>query len=263
MISIYDTRRTLALLSQSLTKNKRAMFTRFGDNDIMQMSGYDSKGAPLTADRTLGGNRTTFSKYLQSEMIEAFQIPDKDPTAKFTYMRGVSAKWKTERGMVDGVFKNFKYNRDLERRVLTFTRCKEFMNPIAFHYLCVFKNDKFEEFLRYHVRGRKILYIGNVAREDAAKVVGAIDYHVQTPQFDAYSKIDDWYKKVEYYLQNEPIDLVIPSCGQASRIVTKRMWKAGYEVQSLDMGSLFDAVADVPSRTWIKEVGQIVRGYYK
>ena len=87
---------------------------------------------------------------------------------------------KTEHGMVDGVFKNFTYNRQLESRIMTFTRCKEFMNPIAFHYMCVFKNDKFEEFLGYHVRGRKILYIGNVPREDAAPMLKLSLVHVHT-----------------------------------------------------------------------------------
>lgn len=261
MISIYDTRKTLQLISERLTRNPKAMFTRFGDNDIFQMDGFDVNHKALDIGRGMGGNRTKFSKYLQNEMIEAFQIPDKEDT--LSYMIGVSGTYRKEAGMVKGVFLPFPNKRDLENRIRKFTRKKEFFNPIAFHYCCVFKNDVFERFVQGHIRGRKILYIGNVEREYVAKVLGPIDYHVSTPQFDAYSEIDDWFKKVEWHLDNEAIDVVIPSCGQASRIVTKRLWKQNRQIHSIDMGSLFDAVADVPSRTWIKEVGPIVRKYYR
>lgn len=237
------------------------MFTRFGDNDIFQMTGKDVNHNPLRTDKGMGGNQTKFSNALQNEMIEAFQIPDKEET--IAYMRGVSGKYRTEYGMKDGVFKSFKNNPDLERRIKTFTRKKEFFNPIAFHYCCVFQNKVFENFLNAHVRGKNILYIGNVSQIHAAKVLGKIDYHVATPQHDAYTYIDTWFPQVEWLLDNQPIDVVIPSCGQASRIVTKRLWKQNRQVHSIDMGSLFDAVADRPSRTWIKEVGNTVREFYK
>lgn len=246
---------SLDILIKSLSK-EQVYFTRFGDNDIFQMSGTDYKDHTLKG-RTIGGNRTVFSKSLQKEMKEAFQIKDD------SYLIACAGRWETEPGMKDGIFKAFPYKDSLDKKVSKFTTQETFLNPILFHYLSLFRKEQFKTFLNLYVRPKVKLYVGSVEPYHVSKITGNVDFHVKTPDTGSYESINEWYPEVIKILENNHIELVIPSTGQASRILSKRLFKEGYILHSIDFGSVFDAVAGKDTRTWIKQMGRNIIKNYK
>lgn len=253
MITVYNTPRSLTFIDRAMKGSDRVFFTRFGDNDIMQLTGTDLKNKPLM--KPMGGNRTTWSKQLQKEMLHSFLINDPD------FLKGLSGSYRKEPGMRAGLFAPFPYNKALEVKVKSVTNEQRFLNPVLFHYLICFKPHIFERFVKDNIRGRKILFIGSVDSEVAERVLGKIDCFVRTPTTDAYTKINLWYPYLEKVLKEKP-EVIIPTCGQATRVIQGRMWNAGVRAHSIDMGSLFDALAGNPTRTWIKMMGAEIQQRY-
>ncbi len=252
-MKVLSTNDSLIKLIDTINGQDRAFFTRYGDNDIMMMSGSDLYGKPLGSKR-YGGNRTLWTPELQKEMQESFTI--KDPQ----FLKGVSCSWENEPGMRDGLFANFNYKSKLEVKIAQFTDEQEFLIPILFHYLIVFKPELFDKFINRYVKPYKTLFIGAVKKATAEKVLGKVDY-VKTPAKGAYDTMDIWWKDVLKALEKEP-KVIIPCCGQASRIVQKRLWKMNLKVWSFDLGSMFDPIEDNNSRTCWRMTGARIKQRY-
>ena len=75
--------------------------------------------------------------------------------------------------------------------------------------------------------------------------------------------MDKWYKDVEYMMNEQDIDVIIPNCGQCSRVLQGRIYQSGWRGLSLDMGSLFDVWALPIPRTWIRLEGHRVRWAFR
>ena len=71
-ISIKSTEETLFDICRKMDNGERVVYTRFGDNDIMMMSGTDLKGNPL-GDKAYGGNRTVYNSHLSTMLRETFR----------------------------------------------------------------------------------------------------------------------------------------------------------------------------------------------
>jgi hypothetical protein len=125
------------------------------------------------------------------------------------------------------------------------------------HYLSLFHPTLASAFLDEFVRPKKKLFVGCVARKEIEKLVGPVDYYVQTAERDSYSQIDCWWPEVMRLA--ERAELVIPATGMATRIINKRLWNTGIEVQSFDIGSIVDAVELLPTRKWIRLAGHRAR----
>lgn len=254
MLKAQTVEKSLALLTQRMQKSDRVFFTRFGDGDLFQITGTDSQNRPL-GTRSIGGNRTVFSKELQADLKKAILIQDKD------YLIALSVYWETEPGMIDGLFKSFPYKRELDKKARQFVTSDKILIPVLFHYLITFAPEVFDMFIETFIKGHNIVFVGSNKKSAVEKVLGKVHTYIKTPEQNAFSDIEKFYPKIEKAIKNG-CDVVIPTCGQASRAINGRLWMSGARVHSIDMGSLFDAVQGKPSRTWIKLKGKEIYNRY-
>ncbi|EMR02351.1 hypothetical protein [Cesiribacter andamanensis] len=236
-ISAKGALQTLDTLTEAMEHHKRVFFTRFGDGEIYVMEG---KG---TADQQA-------ADVLTQEMRKAWAI--RHPQ----YFKGVSVNYPRDKGMIDGVLAPFPQNEELEHILIDQmgeAPGSVYENPVVFHYLTLFRPELMVQFLERFVRPRPKMFIGSVPQELVELVFGSIDYYVQTPAKDAYHSIDEWYPKVLEHLPK--VAVVLPTAGAASKAVQERLWHAGAQVHSLDIGSLVDAVQQQGTRRWIRLLG--------
>lgn len=245
---ILNTTDSLKALCENMENHNRVFYSRYGDVDLYMMMGHDSAGRELTI--AYGGNKTVFSEKLQKEMLNAFKINHPQ------YMIAMTGDYQVEEGMKRGVFAPFPDKKWIETSANLLAGRRDYYSHIIFHYLCVFKTRVFFDFIEKYVKPKKKLYIGSVPKEAAEKIVGHIDYHVSTPDETAYNSIDDWWKEVEQVI--DKVEMVIPSAGQSSRVINGRLWDMGVNVQSMDIGSVFDVVYRPTTRTWLREEGHRV-----
>lgn len=257
-IKTYNSQQSLQIITEAMERGPRAFFTRYGDNDLMMLSGTNMNGVPLTekADKTYGGNKTRFSQALMKDIRESFLIEDPD------YLLAASCTWDIEPGMEPGVFAPFKYNRKLAIKLSELTDQREFLLPVVFHYLCLFNIPVFKKWVNKYIRPKRVLYIGSVPQRYVEMMLGPIQGHVRTPKRTAYELRDSWMPRAMDEATSGKYDVVIPSIGQCTRVIQGKLWKQGAEIHSLDMGSMFDALCDRGTRTWIREKGWVVRKNY-
>lgn len=234
---------TYYTLISKLEKSSKVYYTRFGDADFFIMNGRN------TQDHK-------YSPELSRELIESFNIKDPD------YLLGAAINHKNEPGMYRGVFQVFDYNDSMVNELfknpkIVISQDDVFENAIMPHYLSVFRQELIIKFLDDYIRPKSKMYIGCVPEINAKKVVGEIDYHVTTPSKDAYSTIDSWWPKVLENIDN--VDVCIPACGQAGRVVQKRLWNLDKKNHSIDIGSIVDVADGKNTRTWIKKEGNKVK----
>jgi len=216
---------------------KNAIYSRFGDGDVEIMMGNDQQNHH-------------FSEELSAELKEAFSIADEN------YLKGLAVNYPIEKGMSYGLFLPFTKNQVMEEYLknnFSIPENYEYESAVFFHYLAVFKPKMIKALLDEIIRPKKKMFIGNIPNESIEKLIGKVDYHIETPFKDAYSTIDEWWPEVEKNLQN--VDMVIPAAGMASRAINKRIWNLNVNVQSFDIGSVVDAVDSRKSRKWIKLLG--------
>ncbi len=237
MIEAKNTHETIENLSSLLREDDRCFFSRFGDGDVFIMDGKDQANHH-------------FSEALQREMIESFRIEHP------AYMKALSINYPKEKFMCRGCFAPYGYNDYLEKVVCTILKEKsayQFENPVVFHYLSIFYPHLMNEFFDEFFRGKKIMFIGGLKVDAVEKVLGQNILHIKTPLRDAYSSIEQWWPEVINKIDD--VDIVIPSAGMASRVINKRLWMLENDTRSIDIGSIFDAVAGLKSRTWIQLAG--------
>ena len=258
MIKILNTTNSLKSITDILDRGENVYFSRYGDNDIMMMSGTRLDNSPLGSEQAFGGNKTIFSIELQRELIEAFQINNPN------YLIGVSCTWEKEIGMDKGCFEPFPYKNQLEQKINLFTNKEEFLIPILFHYLICFKPQIFDLFVEKYIKTRNVLFVGSSDKEHVEKLIGHINHYVETPKTTAYNQIENIWSEILIVLKNNPgINMIIPTSGQCSRVLTKRLWNyKGLNISVIDMGSLFDGLSTTPTRTWIKLKGHLLRERY-
>ena len=245
---------SLKILTEAMDQSDSVFYTRFGDNDVMQMSGSDQSGKSLLG-RKMGGNRTVWSPELQLEITKSFNIDNRN------YFVGLSGDYPKEEGMKKGLFEPFPYKEALINKVYKLTFRREFLNPVLFHYLISFKPFIFDNFCANYLKPSKKMFIGSVKKGTAEKVLGNVDYYIESPIANAYSCIEMIWDQVKENINN--VDVVIPNCGQATRAIQHRIWEHNKNVWSLDLGSIFDPLEGRKSRTCWKMVGNRISERYK
>lgn len=237
MIQARSTQETITILSEMLRNEERVFFSRFGDGDVFIMDGRDQANHVCTDE-------------LRREMISAFKVDDPK------YLKALSVNYPKEQHMCRGCFAPFPTNdylAEVVRSVLGSDPARPFENPVVFHYMSIFYPEIMNSFLDEFIRGRRILFVGGQKSDVVEKVLGKGVVYVATPLKNAYHYIDEWWPEV--LSKVEQADVLIPSAGMASRIINKRLWDLGTKIHSIDIGSLFDAVAGIRTRTWIQLVG--------
>lgn len=224
---------TYNTLCDKLRNNDRVFYSRFGDGDIYIMDGRAEA-------------MHSWSENLQKELKEAIKIEDEN------YLRGVAVNYVKEEGMYSNVFEPHGTNTYLSNFLsneLGFEEDYTFESAIMPHYMSVFKQNEMVDFLNEFIRPKKKLFIGSISKEDAAKLLGHIDYYVNVPHRDAYTSMESWYDEAMQVIDD--VELVIPTAGMATRVFNKRLWNKGTKVHSIDIGSVIDAVGNSNTRAWI------------
>ncbi len=238
IIATRATTETIDRLDNLLSSEDRVFYTRFGDGDILLMSGRDDKYHNSSVD-------------LRDELVESFLIDDEQ------YLRGLAVNYPLEEGMMHGLFAPHHNNEELQRLVqevlLPNPKPGKFESHIVFHYYAIFRQKEFNNFFDLHIRPKRKLLVGGIPSEIACKLYGLIDEYIETPMSDAYRSVDTWWPEVERLVNK--VDLVIPSAGAASKVINKRLWNLDAEVNSLDIGSLIDGIDGRGTRKWIKLKG--------
>jgi len=228
---------TYNTLVEKLRKNKKLYFTRFGDGELLLMMGENTRNS-------------NFNKELQKELIECFTIEHPQ------FLIASVINQKKERGMSEGLFTPYSFNTKLKDFIINNgyeNKLGIYENPITFHYLTVFQSKLIFNFLENYVRPRKKMFIGSINKDVTEKLYGYIDYYISIPKQFAYDTIDEWWPDIIKNIDH--VELVIPSAGSASKVISKRLWKLNKEIHLLDIGSIIDAVDGKVSRTWIRLQG--------
>jgi len=233
--SVKTTSESIKYLSKVLDKNERVVYTRFGDSEVFVMDGKR-------------GYKHNFSKELQNELIEAFTIQHKG------YIKAASLGYPKERGMTRKAFL-FSDSRVENLRNIAAKLSKErvFYNPIVFHYLSLFHPKTLIKFINKYIKPKKKMFIGGNDKKAMESLYGKIDYYIKTPREQAYYSINEWWPQV---LKNIwKCEVVLPSCGHASNVICKRIWKIGANLHCLDIGSINDVLEGNVTRGWVEKMG--------
>jgi hypothetical protein len=236
-----STTETFQTLCKLLKTEKKVYYSRFGDGDLFIMMGRNE-------------SIHDFSEALASELRASIQIEHPQ------FLKGLPVNFPGEKWMTKGLFERFYFNDELAEYVI---KNIPVSFPVTFesswfpNYYSVFKPTELSQFLDRFVRPKKKMFIGSVPLEDIQKLYGKIDFYVQVPRRNAYSEIDKWWPEVLSKIDS--VEVVLPSAGMASRIISKRLWELNKEVHCLDFGSVIDAVSSfTPSRKWIKLKGHVL-----
>jgi len=253
---IYSTEKTLQIIQKKIDLDGSVYFTRYGDGDIIHMSGTDLNGKKIDKNRADGGNGTKYTPQLEKDLQTTFKIEAPN------YLKAVSLFWKSEPGMSKGLFEAFPYKDKLERKIRAFTARTDWLNPVVFHYLITFRPDLFDPFCDKYIKPLNKLYIGCVNPKSLEPIFGKSHSWIETIETNAVQQTDWIWEQTQKAIEKHKPDLIIPSCGQASRAITGRLWKAKYEGSVIDFGSLVDVFGGRASRTWIKLKGdEILKRY--
>jgi len=231
---------TFYTLWEKLENNEKLFFTRFGDGEVVAMMGKDHR------------NYKT-SEGLVKELQQSFFINDPK------YLMALSVNFPYEKNMTPGIFAPYPQNdylqKYLEENNLLVHDIYE--NHFMFHYMSVFYGDKMFRFFEKFIRPRKKMFIGSTTKESAEKLYGKIDYYIEVPSRHAYDSIDTWWPQIEKNYEN--VELVIPSAGAASNVISKRLWYKNANIHLLDIGSIIDAVEEKKSRIWVRLQGHKIK----
>jgi hypothetical protein len=241
MVTVKRTQETHDFLLKLMKQKKKLFYSRFGDGDIYIMMGRNQ-------------SNQTVNESLRQEMIESFSIKDPD------YLKGLAVNHPNEKGMVRGLFAKYRDNPEMVGFLTSHfpeIHNNTFENPVFLHYMSVFKSKQVNSFLNEVIRPKRKMYIGSIPKDKIETIVGPVDVYIKTPAKNAYDTIDTWYPQIEENI-NE-VDLIIPAAGMSTRIINKRLWQSGAEVQSFDIGSIVDITNDFQSRKWIRLAGHRVK----
>lgn len=239
---ILSTNTTIESLSKALISHKRVYFTRFGDGDIVLISGGDTIAS---------GNRQEFSIEIQEELHDALKISDP------LYMKALALEWEIEPGMTMGLFAPNYIKENIKNKINQISN-NIYFNPVVFHYLAVFQPNILKKFLAQHIIPKRKMFIGSASKKNMEKFFGKIDIYIQTPEKNSYNSINKWYNKITENLKN--IELILPCTGFASRVITKRLWYQNVNAHVIDIGSVVDPIDNkFMTRTCWKLKGMEVR----
>lgn len=232
-------RQSLDHLKLVLDNHSRVFYARFGDGDFRLMNGRDN-------------GRHKASPELRRELIEAISIKN----GKF--IKAAVLGYPKEPGMqvklfIDGSVKGKSRLHWLQRLAKKVTDERIFYNPIIFHYLSIHDPTLLKEFINTYIKPKIKMFVGGNDRKSMESFYGKIDYFVQTPNAQAYYVIDRWWLEVEKHV--EKCEVVLPSVGATSSVVSKRLWETGVDVHCIDMGSINDVLENRATRGWIKRIG--------
>ena len=230
---------SFSYLVEKLKTHERLFFVRFGDGEFVTLMQKDHRNY-------------IFNKALEAEIDASFRIRDEE------YLIACPINYPYDEFHAKGIYRQFSWQQEMIEvmKQRNFPDEVVFENPCIFQCLGVFRPNLLKSFLDEFVRDKKKMFIGSTDLKTAERLYGKIDYHVVIPERNAYETIQDWWPEVERNITE--VDLVIPSAGSTSNVISLRLWNSGARCKVIDFGSIVDAVAFKTSRTWIRLQGHKV-----
>jgi hypothetical protein len=209
---------TVIEIQNRLIKNKRVVYTRYGDGDLIAMY-------PSSVGKVIGGNnKSNITEKVRNGLIKGYNAKDE------SYLVGTVMGVNHPRSMGRNV--NMSNLNSVK-----LTDHEKLYSAIAFQELFMEKPEEFVEFFNILNKGRYI-FICQYHHENLDRYYGTLVKHIKTPKFNSPS--------VEEMITNEILttdvdtyDHIIFSAGQASRIVIGNIWDK-IDKNILDFGSVSD-----------------------
>jgi len=231
-MEVLSVKETFDILDEKVKTEKQLAYLRFGDGRILMID----KKRGWKGDK---GDHLYHPK-LQEELIKSFCLKDEN------YLVSVGCGYKEEKGMRPGTFGKFKNDEELQEIVQRISNRKRYYNFIALHYLVLFSPLRVINFIK-GFRGRRILLVGGGHLREAACYLKS-DF-VETPSVNAYLEFERIYNEI---IEKGP-EIVILGAGMCSAVLQRQLFLTGYEMITLDFGSLLDAMLEIKSRQWIRD----------
>lgn len=223
-------------LVEKLKRHDRVFFVRFGDGEFVTLMQRDHRNY-------------IYNEGLEKELAASFRIRHEE------YLIACPINYPYDEFHAKGIYRRFSWQQEMidVMDARDFPQDVVFENPCIFQCLGVFKPKLLKGFLDGFVRKEKKMFIGSTDKLTAEKLYGRIDFHVQIPERNAYESIAEWWPEVVKNVGK--VDLVIPSAGSTSNVISLRLWHMGVPCKVIDFGSIVDAVALKTSRSWIRLQG--------
>ncbi len=234
---------TLQAIEEIILNKKKGAWLRFGDGDLALAYGKRS-----------GTHK--YRPHLEIEMKEAFAMND-------PYILKSLPLICPEHGGTESelFYPEYQHSEEL---------CTEFRakaqkiwgapidiiySPVAVPYTAVMLPSICIDFLRFLREHNCELFIGN--RNIPAEIIRLLFGNcarVWTPSTTAYSRINKIERTCLRRIEkvSDRYRILIVSCGNAGRVLIKRLWPQMENVFFFDIGSLMDAICGWQTRGWMK-----------
>lgn len=209
---------TVNEIQDRLINNKRVVYTRYGDGDLIAMY-------PSSVGKVIGGNnKSNITEKVREGLINGYNV--KDESYLVGTVMGVNHPRSMARNVNMGNLNNVKL-----------TNHSRLYSAIAFQELFMEKPKEFIEFFNILNKGRYI-FVCQYHHENLDRYYGKLVKHIKTPKFDSPS-VEEMITKEILTTDVDSYDHIIFSAGQASRIVIGKVWDK-IDKNILDFGSVSD-----------------------
>jgi len=234
---VQSTYETFQTLYNAITTARPFIYSRYGDGDFnVMVSGHDDSSQVA-------------SMPLAIELADL--LIDESPNN----LVGICMHEK-EPGMEPGLLEGWD-NPIFVDWVNEYCVGREFYNAIALHYYCICKSLDMRHFLFQLRKVPNKIFVGSISRELVESVLGPLEHYIPTEDVDCYNNIEQWWPEVAAATSKS--GLVIGAAGLSTRAMNQRLLVAGFEGQSLDLGSTLDFLIGNENRTWITMAGPMAR----
>ncbi len=243
--SVHETADTIR---DRMLQNKPVIYSRFGDGTLLLMNGHEGWDYWHHRDAKL-----------QEELLACFK------GSWNGYLLGCSAGQENEGRMRPGLFARHESDGVLREIALTVNPGRTYENAVALTYLSVFQVPWFADFLNRCIRPKKVCLICNekVAASPLVQQVLNVSHFIVVPEVDAYQAIEDIEEEVFKAVATH--DVILSAAGPLSNVLARRLCRKRLIRKGrafLDIGSIADGLAGIPSHSWIRERGEQYRKNY-
>ena len=230
---------TMDELSARFRSGKPFTYLRFGDADLLFIN--DPK---FNKNRRHDPNPA-----MSADLANSFSVVHPD------YLIGCAAK---------GVFgTNYAKENRLEAITDEYHEGRSFYSAVAFQVLYTKDPEGFFKFVKEVFHTRRVLLVAgeSVCKSPFVRKVLSVNAAIEFSDRNAFRMLDEKMPQVEKNVGK--FDIIVSALGQATRCMGWRLWDAGHRTQYFDIGSVIDALAERPLRSWIKRCPEMLGKYKK
>jgi GT2 family glycosyltransferase/glycosyltransferase involved in cell wall biosynthesis len=243
---VHSVDETANTIRERLEAGYPTVYTRFGDGQLLLMGGHEGWDYWHHADDDL-----------KDKLTEAFSHKADG------YLVGCSAGQENEGKMRNGLFARHQTDDTLREIARGLRPEGTYHNAIALTYKSVFDINWFCDFLDTCVRPKASALVCNelVAQSELVKTVLRPDEIITIPRVDAYKDIDRIMSEIKSAAFTK--GLIMSAAGPISNVIAHWIATEGEGLPSfLDIGSIADGLAGIPSHGWIRMVGPSYIDHY-